>query len=55
VLVHHHQEILGRAIHRAVARYDVHGPEEPLTLQDHDHPVRYRNIWIRRIKGYDAQ
>lgn len=54
VLVHHHQVILGRAVHRAVAKYDVHGPEEPLTLQDHDHPVRYRNIWIRRIKGYDA-
>jgi hypothetical protein len=55
ILVHNHQEIIGRAIHRAVASYDVHGPEEALTLQDHDHPVRYRNIWARRIKGYDAQ
>ena len=55
VMVHHHQQIIGRAVHRDVAKYDVHGPEEALTLQDHDHPVRYRNIWVRRIKGYDAQ
>lgn len=55
VLVHHHKEIIGRAVHRKVATYDVHGAEEPLTLQDHHHQVRYRNIWIRRLKGYDAQ
>jgi hypothetical protein len=53
VLVHHHQRILGRAIHRKVAVYARHGREEPLTLQDHNRPVRYRNIWIRRLKNYD--
>jgi len=21
----------------------------PLALQDHNHPVRYRNVWVREI------
>jgi hypothetical protein len=55
VLVHHRQEILGAATHRRVAKYTPHGAEEPLSLQDHDQVVRYRNIWIRRLKPYDSQ
>jgi len=54
ILVHHRKEILGKAIHRRVASYSPHGPEEPLSLQDHGQIVRYRNIWIRRLKGYDG-
>jgi hypothetical protein len=53
IMVHHRQQILGRAIHRRVATYAPHGPEESLSLQDHGQPVRFRNIWIRRLKGYD--
>ena len=55
VLVHHRQQIIGTTIHRQVAHYTPHGAEEPLSLQDHDQTVRYRNIWIRRLKGYDEQ
>lgn len=53
VLVQHHKENIGRAIHRKVATYAPHGPEEPLSLQDHGQLVRYRNIWIRRLRPYD--
>ncbi len=54
VLLHHHQPIQGPTGHKQTTNYDVkHGPEGPLMLQDHRNPVRYRNIWMRRLKGYD--
>ncbi len=29
--------------------YDGIGETGPIALQDHDHPVRYRNIWLREL------
>lgn len=53
ILLHNRQEVIGEMAHRVVGVYKGHEPEEPLALQDHDVPVRYRNVWVRRLKGYD--
>jgi len=54
VLVHHRRPIMGStSATTTVHAYTPHDPELPLALQDHSHPVRYRNVWIRRLAGYD--
>lgn len=55
VVVHHHQEIIGQMAHRTIRPYEPHGPQDHLVLQDHDTRPRFRNIWVRRIKGYDQR
>jgi hypothetical protein len=50
VLVQNHEQILGTTPHRQVGTYTAHG-DLPLELQNHNTPVRYRYIWVRRLKG----
>jgi hypothetical protein len=49
VLAHHRRELMGPTAHRTAPDYVAHAPALPLTLQDHSNPVRYRNIWVRRL------
>ncbi len=54
VLVQHRRAVMGpTSPTRTVHAYVPHEAELPLTLQDHAHPVHYRNVWIRRLTGYD--
>ena len=49
VLIQNNAEIYGITYTDRPALYIAHPSQEPLRLQDHGNPVRYRNIWIRRL------
>ena len=49
VLVQDNVPLMGGTAHRALAKYSKHGDKGPISLQDHAHPVRYRNVWVRPI------
>lgn len=49
VLIQSHVELTGAITNVGIPKYKMHGEKEPLTLQDHDAPVSYRNIWLREL------
>jgi len=49
VLVQNAQELTGPTTHKARPPYKAHPARLPLALQDHSHPVRFRNVWIREL------
>jgi hypothetical protein len=49
VLIQNNVEIYGITYNDRPALYIAHPPQESLRLQDHGNPIRYRNIWVRRL------
>jgi hypothetical protein len=54
IMVHNRAQFLGSTAREPIASYTSHAAELPLQLQGHVGPAWYRNIWVRRILGYDS-
>ncbi|MEY2410169.1 MAG: hypothetical protein QOF48_2839 [Verrucomicrobiota bacterium] len=54
VVLHHKREYQGTTPHQANGNYNnPHPPEVFIELQDHNNPMRFRNVWLRKLGEYD--
>jgi hypothetical protein len=49
VLIHHNAELFGETAWLDRPPLQAHPEKQPIALQDHGNPVRYRNIWVREL------
>lgn len=50
VLVLDNVELTGATAHQDRPPYEAHPERLPIQLQDHNEPVRFRNIWLRELR-----
>jgi 3-keto-disaccharide hydrolase len=54
VLVQDNVTLSGPTAHQTRPPYKAHPDRLPLSLQDHSHKVRYRNIWARALSDHGS-
>ena len=55
VVVHHDSVLFGPMSFETRQHYQAHPDKQPLLLQNHGNPVRYRNLWIRPLSEEDGR
>jgi hypothetical protein len=49
-LVQNNVQLSGPTAHQRRPPYEKHPDALPIALQDHASPVRFRNIWVRKLE-----